>query len=262
MTGRVAEPPDAGQWFPDALGGSDGMGDPAPTMPVLDVYPDALSSSMPDDMVRFVRPVDPAETLGRVRVDAPAGQQYVAPPPPQRPAARPGQPRAAQARPAQPRTAVPRQPAPRQAAAGQRPQVARQAQPRPGQPAPYAGGPSGDRQSHARSPAEMVANVRAAFGAQPQQHQGAVASHQYQPQPSQQRASTSSMPRAVAPAPPSGRPGQANIQQIRRQAHQAGRTSKSRGSSAIAVLVFIVVVLLATGLGERLITMLTALFQR
>src|SRR5664279_3248348 len=35
------------QRFSDALSGADGTGDPAVMMPVLDVYPDALSAPMP-----------------------------------------------------------------------------------------------------------------------------------------------------------------------------------------------------------------------
>lgn len=50
------------QGFADALCGPDGTGDPSVMMPVLQVYPDALSAPMPDAMVA-VPPVDPAAML-------------------------------------------------------------------------------------------------------------------------------------------------------------------------------------------------------
>ena len=42
--------------FTDALSGSDGTGDPSIMMPILDVYPDALSACMPNDLVPVIVP--------------------------------------------------------------------------------------------------------------------------------------------------------------------------------------------------------------
>ena len=65
MTGAfAASGPD--QRFADALCGSDGTGDPAVLMPVLDVYPDALSAPMPDAMVA-IPPIDPSAMVAAAR---------------------------------------------------------------------------------------------------------------------------------------------------------------------------------------------------
>ncbi len=57
------------QRFPDALSGADGTGDPSVLMPVLDVYPDALSAPMPVDLMP-VRPPSPGSIGASSRVPA------------------------------------------------------------------------------------------------------------------------------------------------------------------------------------------------
>src|SRR4051794_40536460 len=47
------------QRFTDALSGSDGTADPSILMPVLDVYPDALSAPMPVDLGPVIVPPTP-----------------------------------------------------------------------------------------------------------------------------------------------------------------------------------------------------------
>ena len=53
-----------------------------------------------------------------------------------------------------------------------------------------------------------------------------------------------------------------NQSQLRRAARSPRQARKSRGQSVVSVLVFIVIVLFATGVGQRIIDAVTALIQR
>ena len=225
--------------FADALCGPDGTADPAVLMPVLPVYPDALSAPMPDAMVA-VPPVDPAALLAAARQTAPTPAQArvaaqravadrVAQPgrygrsqassAPTRPAQRPPAPSAWGQ--LEPRSAVaPHLQGPRQPGTNQ--------SPRP--PAPASG--SSAWAGRTMSPAEVAGFLRSTFtgvarGANP-------TTQRYQPAP---HAPTPALPR--------------NPQRRR-----------NRGSSIWAVLVFLVIIAFASGLAQQVINALGELFNR
>jgi hypothetical protein len=221
--------------FTDALSGSDGTADPSVTMPVLDVYPDALSAPMPNDLVPVVIPLaaPPAAGVRTVPPEVRAEPVTGRPAPGQRgravvPRAQ-GQQRGAQRSPA-PRTATPARPIPPASA-----MPARSIPPRP----PV-------------QPYRPIGPVR------PQSFQSTHA-----------QAKGSAAPAAVAPAAPmasqyGGGRGQARSE-ARQQSQERRRTavpSKRRSSSVGAVFVFIVVILFATGLGQKIIDLVTELLNR
>jgi hypothetical protein len=249
-------------------------------MPVLDVYPDALSAPMPVDLVPVVvpRPLpSPTAAAAGVRAEparpAPSqrgatrqtgtrpGQTW------QRPAGQPGQPRQNPAttagRPAVPRTAVPRtdQPRPAQprAIAPSAPTSARRTAPQPAnQPAnrPFTW------QGMSVSATEVAAMFRSSLPGQSAQ----VDRESFQATHPQSMGSAA--PNAVAPAAPmasqySGRGAARNT--ARDQAQERRRvtnTVRKRGSSTWAVIVFLVVIAFATGIGQKIIDVITELLNR
>jgi len=248
----------ADQRFSDALSGADGTGDPAVLMPVLDVYPDALSAPMP------VTDIGPGASLWPAsrRIGAPviAVAQPAAP-------TRGPVPAAGGRIAARERGRGPAGYAPGYAAPAARPSAARAPQPARPMAAPTANWPGSTV-----STADLVSNVRqylsAAGNSASLQRSAAAPSHQ-QPQ-----ASTS--PAEVAPAAPTVSQYSA-MGQYRNQARarKAGQPPSSRFAVAMAttkqsprrqsvwaVLVLIVVVLFATGIGQRIVDAVTALFQR
>jgi len=265
------------QRFTDALSGSDGMADPSTMMPVLDVYPDALSASMPVDVV----PVDGlpvvlpplaqpnqqpgvrAEPVSAAAAGQPMGRRPAAARGPQRPAAtrspqrrpapawevfqpaqRPVAPRPAAARPTAPRPPAPLPPA----AAYRRPQAS-----------PAATSSLQGRTVTAADVADMFRNVRPG---RPMQ----VDRQSFQATHPQSVASAS--PAAVAPAAPMASQYTARGQvrnTSRDRAQERRRVSSSvrrRGSSVWAVIVFMFVILFATGLGQKAIDLITGLLNR
>ncbi len=302
------------QRFSDALSGADGTWDPAVLMPVLDVYPDALSAPMPsldagsiplvtavtagtaaDRVVPDGQPAAPAQPLrslgqasaGRLPASArgPASTQRAARP---APVARP-------------------RPAPQPRAPGPAAQTGSPAAIRPAAPSPANAQSAlrnisdmigawsyqskitqSDAYWNARQqisgqsvrPASPLRSVPSASSAQRSASsaqrsapstQRSAPSQQYSPpsaqrySPSQPQASTS--PDEVAPAAPTvSQYGQMreirNQSQLRRAARSPREARKSRGQSGLAVLVFIVVVLFATGVGQRILDAINALFQR
>ena len=257
--------------FTDALSGSDGTGDPSIMMPVLDVYPDALSAPMPNDLIPVIVPPvlqPPRPGVRAEPVTGPANQPGNRPPT-QRGQAQRGQTQ----RPAQ--QAVPRQPAAaRQSArpaAPVRPVPPRPAvqQYRPISQAPPARptGPSFTWQGKTMTAADLSAMFRGSMPNQPAQvdRESFQATH---PQ-----SAGSGAPSAVAPAAPmasqySGH-GQARnearerSQERRRTAPTPDRGATSRRRSSVgAVLVFFFIILFASGLGEKAIDLFSELFNR
>jgi hypothetical protein len=246
------------QRFTDALSGSDGTADPSVMMPVLDVYPDALSAPMPVDVVPVVvPPIAPMRQPG-VRAEPVRG-------PGARPAGglTPAQQRMAAQRPAPPRPAA-RQVAPRPAAQ-QRPVApqmpvtgGRPPLPTPVQQAPH----TFNWQGRAMSASDIAAMVRASLQGQP----GQVDRQSFQATHPQSMGSAA--PAAVAPAAPmasqySGR-GQAR-NDAREQGQERRRTSSSvtnRGSSVWAVIVFLVVIGFATGIVQQIWNLITELLNQ
>jgi hypothetical protein len=270
-----------GQRFTDALSGSDGTADPFIMMPVLDVYPDALSAPMPVDLVPVVPRVIPPSAAPSVNVRAdpgrPAPSQRGAtrqnPPRPgqtwQRPAGQPGQvsasrPATTAGRPAQPRPAVPRasQPGPGQprAIAPSAPTNARRATGQ--QPASPPGQRPFTWQGMSVSATEVAAMFRSSMPGQSAQ----VDRESFQATHPQSMGSAA--PTAVAPAAPmasqySGRGAARNT--ARDQAQERRRvtnTVRRKGSSTWAVIVFLVVIAFATGIGQRIIDVITGLLNR
>ena len=262
------------QRFTDALSGSDGTSDPSVLMPVLDVYPDALSAPMPEGLVPVLPVQVPVAPVG-IRADPIVGPAV------RQPANRSQQPQRAGQR--QPGT---RQPAPRPAVARQTVSAQNVVPPRPqvqpyrpitantaasntaAQPLPSRQPPLGQQphtiswQGRSMSAADIAAMVRAGLSGQnpPQGQQTWSSTH---PQ-----STGSGSPQAVAPAAPmasqySGR-GQAR-NDAREQSQERRRTavpSQKRSSSIGAVIVFLVVILFATGLGQKIIDLITELLNR
>lgn len=251
MTG-VGGPGPAGapaeQRFPDALGGPDGTGDPAILMPVLQVYPDALSAPMPDALVA-VPPIDPAALLAAARAQAatalptPVQARLAA----QRAWSEPD--RVAQPGRRGGDRSPSRRPAPATWAAGDprgtaRPEAARPAG-APSRPVPPASMPSGPAAWAARtpSPAEVAGFLRSTFSGVTQgMTQGVTQGLNRNLGAVTQR----HQPAAHAPTPP------------------LPRTSKrrNRGSSVWAVLVFLVIIAFASGVAQQVLTAISGLFNR
>jgi len=259
------------QRFTDALSGSDGTSDPSVLMPVLDVYPDALSAPMPDDLVPVVVPplmlpggqggvraepvLGPAARQAAGRTPAQRGMQTRQPAvrqptqrqPAQRQPARPPVPNRAN-QPGQPRAAAPpRQQAPRTPAQG-----------RSAPPAPPTG-PTFSWQGRQVSAGDVAAMFRNSLN-----QSGQVDRQSFQATHPQSQGSAS--PTAVAPAAPmasqySPMQDARNAAQARRQSRPATSTTK-RKSSGWAVAVFFFVILFATGLGQRIIDFITELLNR
>ena len=290
------------QRFSDALSGADGTGDPAVMMPVLDVYPDALSAPMPS-----------LEAGSIPIVTALAAIQGVPPPaaPPAAPPARPaqsggrvqpaarGQGTSGRAvRPAQPtrptqpvRPVQPTRPVqqPRTATQAGSPKAIRPAAPSPANAQSALRNLSdrigswsyqskvaqsdaywNARQQVAPQSTRPAATQRSAAPAQPPANsQRAVATQQYRPAPTRTSAQSqaSASPTEVAPAAPTvSQYGQMreirNQSQLRRATRTPRQARKSRGQSVLSVLVFIVIVLFATGVGQRIIDAVNSLIQR
>jgi hypothetical protein len=254
-----------GQRFTDALSGSDGMADPAVLMPVLDVYPDALSASMPDDLVPVIPPV--IARIGGTAVPAPAPAAPLTPAQQRLAQQRAAQQRMAQQRAAQQRTAdqqsaVRRPAAPR--AAPQRPTAQRFAAQVPtsqGAVPPAATGHSGWQ-----GVAASAANVAAMFRASMTGAAAQVDRESYQA--THPQSTGSAAPAGVAPAAPmasqySGRGQSRNDANDRAQQRRRQTTVTTRKSgSGWAVLVFMAVILFATGIGQRIIEAITDLLNR
>lgn len=240
-----------GQRFSDALCGPDGTGDPAVLMPVLQVYPDALSAPMPDAMVAGP-PVDPAAMLAAARRAVPEPTPAQVRMAAQRAAAggvaQPGRYGRNQAPPAQPRPS--RRDAP---SAWGRPEPRTAAAPymqgprRPGaNPAPAGSAPRthGDIALHTglsgptlRTTLSELGNLaRSGFPA-PRAGMGAA---------------VPTMPAAQAPAPHAPTPPLPRHPQRRR----------NKGSSIWAVLVFLVVIAFASGIAQQILHALSELFNR
>jgi len=290
------------QRFSDALSGADGTGDPAVMMPVLDVYPDALSAPMPSLEAGSIpivtalaaiqggpppaappaaAPARPAQSGGRVppavRGQA-AGGRTVRPAEPTRPT----QP----LRPEQPTRPVQQ---PRTATQAGSPQAIRPAAPSPANAQSALRNLSdrigtwsyqskvaqsdaywNARQQVAPQSTRPAATQRSAAPAQrPANSQRAVATQQYRPAPTRTSAQSqaSASPTEVAPAAPTvSQYGQMreirNQSQLRRATRTPRQARKSRGQSVLSVLVFIVIVLFATGVGQRIIDAVNSLIQR
>lgn len=207
------------QRFTDALSGSDGTSDPSVLMPVLDVYPDALSAAMPVDVIPVV--ALPTPPVAGVRADPVVG-----------PAGRPP-------------------PRPRQG--GQR-----QAQTR--QPARQAAGPPAQRAVPARPQVQPARPTTAAAGSSAGQRSF---------QSTHPQSSGSGALSAVAPVAPmasqySGRGQARNDARERSQERRrtAPPTGTKRSSSVGAVIVFLIVLLFATGWGQKVIDLITELLNR
>jgi len=308
------------QRFSDALSGADGTGDPAVMMPVLDVYPDALSAPMPSLEAGSIpivtaltaRAADQAagapQTTWSAQPARSAGQTGGRMPPAARGLAPGGQAPRGQApsgqaprgqatsgpavRPAQPsRPAQPTRPVqqPRTATQAGSPQTIRPAAPSPANAQSVFGNISEmigtwsyrskiaqsdaywtARQQFAPQSARPPAPQRLAAPPQrPANSQRAVTTQQYRPPPSRTSAQSqaSASPAEVAPAAPTvSQYGQMreirNQSQLRRAARSPREARKSRGQSVFAVLVFLVIVLFATGVGQRIIDAVNALIQR
>lgn len=256
------------QRFTDALSGSDGTADPSIMMPVLDVYPDALSAPMPVDLVPVIIPPVPSVAQAGVRaepVTGPANRSAQ----PQRgqvrqPAARPGQ-RQAQGSPRQQpvRPGAPARPVPQRPAVQPYRPISPAAQVAPVRPT----GPTFNWQGRTMSAADLSAMFRSSMPGQSAQvdRESFQATH---PQ-----SAGSGAPAAVAPASPmasqySGH-GQARndarerSQERRRTTPTPDRGAASRRRSSVgAVLVFLLVILFASGLGQKAIELFSELFNR
>lgn len=240
--GRARAPAAAGeQQFADALGGPDGTGDPSVLMPVLQVYPDALSAPMPDAMVPLP-PLDPAALAVAAGMPTPPltpAQARVA-------AQRAAERAAAARREAQPvRSQVPsaqRRPSPPTPRAA--PSAWGNLEPHSAV-APHLQGPRqpGTNQvptppassawtGRTMSPTEVAGFLRSTLSGIT--HGANPAISQFQPAPH-------------APTPPLPRSTQRR---------------RNKGSSVWAVLVFLVVVAFASGIAQQIISAVSELFNR
>ncbi len=245
------------QRFTDALCGPDGTGDPSVLMPVLQVYPDALSAPMPDTMVALP-PLDPAAavaaglptpplTPAQARVAAQRATERAAAAQRMAQPVRSGQVPSAQRRPSsptppgapsawgnrEPRSAVaphlqgPRQPGTNQAPAGSAARPQGNAALHTGLSGPTLRTTLSELGNLARSgfPRNTVHGITAG---------GAPAASRHQPA-------------AHGPAPSLPR----NV-----------RSGRNRGSSIWAVIVFLIVIAFASGIAQQLIGALGELFNR
>lgn len=259
------------QRFNDALSGSDGTADPSIMMPVLDVYPDALSAPMPVDLM----PVDLVPLIV-----PPVGQPGIRAEPVTGPASLPGQPQRGQVR----------QPATRQRQG--RGQVQRQG---PGQPRLQPVRPSAPARPVPRPPVQpyrpitspeqapstgntvrwqgrtmTAADLSAMFrGAMP----GNFAQVDRESfQATHPQSAGSGAPAAVAPAAPmasqySGH-GQARndareaSRERRRTTPTPDRGANSRRKSSVGAVLVFIIFLFVSGIGQKAIDLLTELLNR
>jgi hypothetical protein len=282
------------QRFSDALSGADGTGDPAVVMPVLDVYPDALSAPMPSleagsipivtalassqggpPHTAAAQPPRSTQSSGRV-APAARGQgtsgRAVRPAQPNRPVqpTRPVQQPRTATQAGSPRAIRPTAPSPANAQSALRNLSDRigtwSYQSKVAQSDAYWNA----RQQVAPQSTRPAATQRSAAPAQrPANSQRAVATQQYRPAPTRTSAQSqaSASPTEVAPAAPTvSQYGQMreirNQSQLRRATRTPRQARKSRGQSVLSVLVFIVIVLFATGVGQRIIDAVNSLIQR
>jgi hypothetical protein len=247
------------QRFTDALSGSDGTADPSILMPVLDVYPDALSAPMPVDLVPVIVPPTPVPPAAGIDPIFQTPARPVSP----RPAAPQSRPRAAQRgnqRTGQAKAYVPpnqRLIVPRTPPAPSRPAAT--------PPAPAsANGPTLHWQGRQLSAGDVAAALRSGFG-----QQGQVDRASFQATHPQSKGSAA--PAAVAPAAPmaSQYTQRAQVRNTARdQAQERRRSSSSstgirkRASSTWAVIVLFLVIGFSTGLLQKVIDFVTELINR
>jgi hypothetical protein len=264
------------QRFTDALSGSDGTADPSVMMPVLDVYPDALSAPMPIDLVPIVRPAIPLSARAVTNADTAGGrapaQRSRAQGRPQAAAAQAGRPAAAARGPQRPAVkppAAPPQSARPYAQPAQRSVTVRTTPARPAPRAPTAlpparptpTGPTINWQGQQVSAADVAAMFRGSFA-----QSGHVDRTSFQATHPQSTGSIS--PEAVAPAAPmaSQYTARGRVRNDARdrtaERRRVSSTAGKRKSSVGAVLVFFFVILFASGLGEKLIDLINELFNR
>lgn len=249
MTAGFDTPGRTDRGFADALSGPDGTGDPAVLMPVLSVYPDALSAPMPDAMVALP-PIDPAAltraALAAGSIAAPAVPVQPARttrPPGQRAAGQPGRPgrtstpaRAPAAwGPVDPRASAPhlsaRQPP------MPRPPSSSASSSHPGAAASGVSSTVSAWANRAMTPAEVAGFLRNTLTGNPQiGSTSAMAANRHQPA-------------AHAPTPPLPR-------------RTPRTTRRNKGSGVWAVFIFLVVIAFASGLGQRIIQAITELLNR
>lgn len=249
MTAGFDAPGRTDRGFADALSGPDGTGDPAVLMPVLSVYPDALSAPMPDAMVALP-PIDPAAltraALAAGSIAAPAGPvqpSRTARPPGQRAAGQPGRSGRTSTTPARapaawgpvdPRAAAPH------LSAWQPPTPRPPSSASSGPPAGTASGLSAAVSSwagRAMTPSEVAGFLRNSITGNPQiGSTSAMAANRHQPA-------------AHAPTPPLPR-------------RTPRTTRRNKGSGVWAVFIFLVVIAFASGLGQRIIQAITELLNR
>jgi hypothetical protein len=243
------------QRFTDALSGSDGTADPSILMPVLDVYPDALSAPMPGDLVPVIvppTPLPPGVGIDPIfqRPARPVASAGSRPRPAPRANQRTGQPKAYV--PPNQRLVVPRTPS------------------APSRPAPIAParapatGQTLNWQGRQLSAADLTAAFRSGFG-----QQGQVDRTSFQATHPQSQGSGA--PAAVAPAAPmaSQYSQRGQLRNTARDQAQERRRSSSnatgmrkRTSSTWAVIVLLLVIGFSTGLLQKIIEFVTELINR
>jgi len=239
------------QRFNDALSGSDGTADPSILMPVLDVYPDALSAPMPVDLVPVIVPPTPQPPdPGIDPIFRNPGRPAAAPTParqrqPQRGIQQTG--RAKAYVPPNQRLTVPRTPV----------------QPtRPAAPPPS--GPTFSWQGRQMSASDVAAAFRSGFG-----QQGQVDRTSFQATHPQSQGSAA--PAAVAPAAPmaSQYTQRGQVRNTARDQAQERRRSSSnpsgvrkRASSTWVVIVFFLVIGFSTGVVQKIIDFVNELINR
>ncbi|MET0966233.1 MAG: hypothetical protein ABWZ02_07560 [Nakamurella sp.] len=238
------------QRFTDALSGSDGTADPSILMPVLDVYPDALSAPMPIDLVPVIVPPTPLPPDAGIDPIFRNTQRPVVPTPvrprqPQRAGQQTGRARAYV--PANQRLTVPRTPVPPARPAAQPPS-----------------GPTLSWQGRQLSASDVAAAFRSGFG-----QQGQVDRTSFQATHPQSQGSAS--PAAVAPAAPmaSQYTQRGQIRNTARDQAQERRRSSSnpsgmrkRASSSWAVIVLFLVIGFSTGLLQKIIDFVAELINQ
>ncbi len=242
--------------FTDALSGSDGTGDPSVLMPVLDVYPDALSAPMPIDNVPVIippTPVPPAPAGVRAApVTGPASSSRA-------PAAARGQ---RQTRPAAGRVVD---------------QQGRPLRPAPARPVGPTSAYPPARQSAQRAPATAqgrtmsASDLTAMFRTMRPGQSAQLDRTSFQA--TYPQSSGSGTPVATAPAAPMAsqysQRGQLRntarneaSERRRSSSTRPGNTGPKRTSSTWAVIVFLFVIAFSTGLGQRVIEFFNELLNR
>lgn len=239
--------------FRDALSGPDGTWDPAPTMPVLEMYPDALSAPMPAPdsgggpalpAVPVPPPVPPDPSWDSA---TPSSAGTRSPGPGRRPAQQRSSParRGSATRP----PVTPKQPARVQPAL---------ATPRRSTPSSGRSPSSGRRGESAR---DVFEAFRQQFtGSMEAARQGAE--NWGAPTPGPARSHREPQAAGAQAQRPSAAPGSATRAQLRRNAASAPGRKSSAASGVWAVLVFIVIAAFATGWGQRIIEAISELFRQ